>query len=398
MTTLSRPRTAATDRLFSRAFVALFLAELAYFTADGVAIYALPLYVTGPLGEDVGAAGLAFGAFFVSALVLRPVAGRAADRWGRRPLLLSGALLGALGLALTPYAAGLGGVIALRLALGVAEAAFFVAAVAALVDLAPASRMGEALSYNSLGLYLGLALGPPLGEVLVRAGGYPVAWLGAAVLAVVAAVLAQAIPETRPTSALPSGDGSPTARPDRVGRFIHRGSVPIALAFLTSIVAMGAFLAFATLRSGEVGMGSGSLPLFLYGAVVVICRIAFAKVPDRVPAMPLGAAALVAIGAGSVVIAVWHEPHGLVVGAVVVAVGVSFSTPAFFTAIFSRVAAHERGIASGTASAAIDLGIGVGPIAFGHVARAQGLSAAFVLAAAVAFVGAAWASALARRR
>jgi predicted MFS family arabinose efflux permease len=114
--------------------------------------------------------------------------------------------------------------------------------------------------------------------------------------------------------------------------------------------------------------------------------------------MPLGATALVAIGAGSVVIAVWHEPHGLVVGAVVVAVGVSFSTPAFFTAIFSRVAAHERGIASGTASAAIDLGIGVGPIAFGHVARAQGLSAAFVLAAAVAFVGAAWASALARRR
>ena len=62
-------------------------------------------------------------------------------------------------------------VVALRLVLGVAEAAFFVASIAALADLAPPSRIGEALSYNSLGLYLGLALGPPLGEVLVRTAG-----------------------------------------------------------------------------------------------------------------------------------------------------------------------------------------------------------------------------------
>ena len=45
--------------------------------------------------------------------------------------------------------------VALRLLAGVAEAAFFVASFAALADLAPPDRMGEALSYNSLGLYLG---------------------------------------------------------------------------------------------------------------------------------------------------------------------------------------------------------------------------------------------------
>ena len=61
---------------------------------------------------------------------------------------------------------------ALRLVLGVAEAAFFVASFAALADLAPPDRIGEALSYNSLGLYLGLALGPPLGEVVVRTAGF----------------------------------------------------------------------------------------------------------------------------------------------------------------------------------------------------------------------------------
>ena len=61
-------------------------------------------------------------------------------------------------------------VVALRLLLGVAEAAFMVAAFAAVADLAPASRMGEAISYNSLGLYLGLALGPPLASCWCASG------------------------------------------------------------------------------------------------------------------------------------------------------------------------------------------------------------------------------------
>jgi predicted MFS family arabinose efflux permease len=70
----------------------------------------------------------------------------------------------------------------LRLLLGVAEAAFFVASIAALMDLAPPSRIGEAISYNSLGLYLGLAFGPPLGELLGRMAGLNAAWYGAAAL------------------------------------------------------------------------------------------------------------------------------------------------------------------------------------------------------------------------
>ena len=157
----AKVRTDGADRLLSAPFLRLALADLAYFTAAGVAIFALPLYVTGPLGSDEAAAGLAFGAFAVSALVFRPIAGRLSDRYGRRPLLVGGAALCALAMLLTAAVSSLALLIVLRVVLGVAEAAFFVASFAALADLAPASRLGEALSYNSLGLYLGLAAGPP---------------------------------------------------------------------------------------------------------------------------------------------------------------------------------------------------------------------------------------------
>jgi len=86
-------------------------------------------------------------------------------------MLVAGTLLCALAMVLTAHVDALAMVVVLRLLLGVAEAAFFVASFAALVDLVPARRLGEALSYNSLGIYLGLSFGPPLGELLTETGG-----------------------------------------------------------------------------------------------------------------------------------------------------------------------------------------------------------------------------------
>ncbi|MFC7614522.1 MFS transporter [Actinokineospora soli] len=337
------------------------------------------MYVTGPLGAGEAAAGLAFGAFAVSALVLRPFAGVLADRWGRAPLLVAGAALCAVGMGLTALADSLVAVVLLRLLLGVAEAAFFVAGFAALADLAAPSRMGEALSYNSLGLYLGLAFGPPLGEWLVERADFAAAWLGAAALAAGGAVLSLLLGETR--------TGPRTAGPVRL---VHRAAIAPSIGFFASLAAIGGFLAFAALRAEEVGLRDASLPLFLYGAVVVVSRIALAKVPDRVPSLPLGATALAVIGAGLGVAAFVGAPVGLLTGTVLLALGVSLSTPAFFSAVFATASPEQRGAASGTASAFIDLGLGGGPILLGLVAGSAGIPWAFAAAAGIALAGCAW--------
>ena len=373
------------ERLLTLPFVLLGIAELAYFTSVGVTIHTLPLYATGPIGSDEAGAGLAFGAFGVTALICRPFAGRLSDTHGRLPLMVFGALLAALGMVLFPFVDSLTAVVLIRLLQGVAEAAFFVAAFALLADIAPPTRMGEALSYNSLGLYLGLALGPPLGEVLLEKWGFGAAWSGATVLAVLAAALAMAIVEPERVADV-----------DGHGLLIHRPAMAISLGFFTSLVAMGGFLAFASLHSEKIGMEDTSLALLVYGSIVVVCRVLFAKVPDRLPSLPLGAASLVAIGVGLLIAATWQAPAGLILGAVVMAVGITFSTPAFFSAIFATASPSERGAAAGTASAFMDLGIGFGPIALGLVASAQGIPWAFATGAAVALVGAVWTASLTR--
>jgi predicted MFS family arabinose efflux permease len=237
--------------------------------------------------------------------------------------------------------------------------------------------MGEALSFNSLALYLGIAIGPFVGEVLLGAGGFTVAWLGGAALAATAAVLATRLPET----------GRPAEAVSDVPLIVPAALGPGA-ALACGISVMAGFLAFVALHARDVGLEGARLVLLEYGLIVVVTRIAFARVPDRVPPFRLGAVALSLCALGMVVAGILADTVGLVAGTALLAFGVAFITPAFFSAIFSRVPASERGAASGTASLFLDVAFGGGPVLFGLVAASASIPAAFLVGAAVALAGA----------
>jgi predicted MFS family arabinose efflux permease len=291
-------------------------------------------------------------------------------------------------LAAHALVAQLPGLVGLRLAFGAAEAFFFVAGFAAVADLAPPGRTGEALSFNSLSLYLGVALGPLLGQVLLDAGGFTMAWLGGSVLALAAAVLAARIPET----------SDPARAADAPSALISRPALLPSFLLFVGLIGMSGFLAFVAIHATEnLGMASASGVLFLFGIVVVATRVVFAKLPDRVAPFRLGAVALGLSAAGLVVAAAVGTVVGLYAGAAILGIGVAFTTPAFFAATFARVEPAQRGTASGTASLFIDLAFGGGPLVLGIVAETAGIPAAFAVAAGVAAVGAVGTAILARR-
>jgi MFS family permease len=363
--------------LFTSAFIALTLSDLAYFMGAGALIGVTPLFVTGPLGSGEAGVGFAVGAFSVTTLLLRPLAGRWTDRHGRRPLLIAGALLFAVLVLGHLVVTDLIWLVVLRLLLGVAEALYFVAGFAALADLAPDGRAGEALSYNSLALYVGLATGSVIGQVLLGWAGFNLVWVGVALFAGVAAVLAARVPET-----LVRSDAAPAPSP-----LIHRAALMPGLGLFTGVAAMSGFFAFAALHATAVGFEAWSVVLVVFGIVVVSCRILFATLPDRFPPMRLAAAALAACALGLTITAAVPAAWSLLVGAAVLATGVAFLTPSVFAVVFSLVPACERGSAAGTASVFIDLGLGGGPILLGLVAAGSGIPAAFLVAAVLTALG-----------
>ena len=379
---MRRPDTAR-PTLLTPAFVTVTLACLAYFTGDGVLVPAVPRYVEGPLGAGNVAIGLVVGAFSLSAFFLRPWVGGLGDRWGRRPLMLVGAALFAASVLAYPLASSPAVLAALRLLTGAGEAFFFVGAVTAVFDLAPAERRGEAMSVASLALYVGIGLGPLIGELAIERVGFVAAWVLAATAALTALVMALRVPDTRPQEASGEASGGPSPR----RRLVHRAGVLPGLVMLTSILGMAGFLTFVPLYAIDIGMDGSRLVLLVFAGVVVGIRSVGARIPDRLGAARTTRMALALSAAGLALVGTWRSPAGLLAGTVVFAVGIALLTPAVMALAVEGVAPQERASVIGTTSAFLDLAFGLGPATLGFVAAAIGRPGTFLAGAVAAAVG-----------
>src|SRR5207249_6839279 len=139
--------------------------------------------------------GIVVGAFALTAVVCRPLAGRQADTRGRRAVLVAGCAAMALGGALYLLASSVAGLVAARLVVGAGEGAVYTAGATWAVDLAPEDRRGLALGLFGLAVWGGLSLGPLAGELLRSGGGYDAVWILTAALPLAGALLAARLPE-----------------------------------------------------------------------------------------------------------------------------------------------------------------------------------------------------------
>ena len=374
--------TTTTERLITPPFLALAAATLAFFIAGGLVLPIAPQFAKFALGADSTGVGVAIGAFAVAALVLRPLVGWSTDRFGRRPLLVGGSLITVAALALHLVASDLVLFTLARCLLGAGEGFFFVAALAAASDVAPESRRGEAISFLSLSLYLGIAIGPPVAELVFRLGSYGAVWLAAAGTAAIAAALAWLVPESAPGLRRDDGRARPRAR------LIHPAGLFPGLVILLGLWGMAGFLTFLPLYARTVGLDGAGLPLAVYAVIVVGLRVVGARWPDRFGAARLSGAALLVSTVGLAILGAVPTPVGLFVGTATFACGVAFTMPALLALAVSRVPPEERGTVVGTTTVFLDLVFGLSPVALGLVADRVGYGPTFAVSAAFAAIAA----------
>lgn len=374
------PRPVGASRLASPAFVVLAVATLAFFVAGGLVLPVAPRFAKLALEADALGFGLSIGSFSIASLLLRPVVGWSSDRFGRRPLLIGGSLVTVAALLLHVVAADLLVFTIARCALGAGEAFFFVAALAAASDIAPEDRRGEAISYLSLSLYLGIAIGPPVAEWIFAAGSYVAVWIAATAVAGAAVVLSLFVPESAPAVS------DEAARRSVKGRLFHPAGVLPGIVILFGLWGMAGFFTYLPLYTPEIGMDGAGLPLTAYALVVVVLRIVGATWPDRFGAARLSGAALAISAIGLTVIGLVPTVFGLLLGTLVFAAGVAFTMPALLALAVSRVPATERGMVVGTTTVFLDLAFGVAPVILGFVADASGYRTTFLVSALFAVV------------
>ena len=354
------------------------LASFAYFTAMGALLPTVPRFVEDELGGGGVQVGIGVGAWAVSAALLRPWMGRIGDTRGRRLLAVAGSCVVAVSIVGYSLATSLWMLVLARLVTGAGEAAVFVGVATAAQDLAPDHRRGEAASYFSIALYGGLAVGPPVGETLVRHGFTTLWWVLGAIagLAAVASVF------------IPKGKTVPAEELGHRG-FLQPDALWPGLILLLGLIPFTAFAAFVPLYADEIGLSSVGAVFGLYAGLVLVIRIFGARLPDRLGWQRGSTFALCGVTLGIWLIAAWGSITSIWMAAVALGLGMSLMYPSLFTAVMAAAPEEERSHAIGSFSVFFDLSQGFGATLIGLVVSLTSGNdrAGFAAAGALAFGG-----------
>lgn len=166
-------------------------------TGQGVISPVFPL-LSEKFGVGAGAIGLTLTTFGLARLILNVPMGIAADRYGRRLLLVSGPIIGAVGMIGSGFAGSLPELLAWRFVAGAGSAIYATGAQVFLADVSTPDTRARYLGTNQGALLLGSSVGPAIGGFTAEAWGIEAAFVIVGLCSLVAGGYAYwRLPETR---------------------------------------------------------------------------------------------------------------------------------------------------------------------------------------------------------
>jgi MFS family permease len=298
------------------------------------------------------------------------------------------------------WASSLAILIPVRLFQGLALASFYTSSSTLVADLAPDERRGEALSYFSMFLYVGLAAGPALGLALESVAGFHAVFGVSTGLAVGCAAIAGLLREP------------PLCAPEAI-EIERRPLVNRAVLFPAGVLMLAAFgygagINFTADFARQAGIGGRSSYFPVLAGTVIAIRFLSGRASDRFGRIRVAVPGLALFAAAMAMESAAHSTGPLLVSAVLFGAGFGMFYPSMMALAVDLVRPHERGSAMATFTSAFDIGFGVGSPVLGAISGASGYPTMYAVAAlfavaslAALLVGTAWrggALGLVRRR
>ena len=387
-----RPVTTADGRPIT-ALLPIMAVVLIAFLVIGLALPVLPLHVHQGLGLGTFVVGLVAGSQFAAALLSRVWSGRYADSRGAKRAVVAGLLAAAV--------AGLLYLLSLRFIgapwvsaailllgrglLGAAESFIITGAVSWGLALAGPERAGRVIAWIGMAMFVALAVGAPLGTALYAAGGFAAVAAATVLVPLGTILLAAPLPSVPP----PGG-----ARPSllTVARAVWMPGLGSAL----SSIGFGAIIAFGALLSADRGWSPVWLMFSAFAAALVLARLFFGHLPDRLGGARVALACVLVEAAGLALI--WLAPGlaAATAGAALAGFGYALVYPGLGVEAVRRAPPQSRGLAMGAYTSCLDVALGFGSPALGLVAGWAGLGSVFLAGALAVLCAAAVALRLAR--
>lgn len=364
-------------------FWLVFLASTLECTAFSATAPVIPRYVERTFDGGPTAVGLLVSLAALTSLVVQPFAGYAADRLGYRRIAMLGCALAIAGMALTLSVVALPATGIGRIMFGAGGASLATATGAWVAASVPTDQRGRAFSIYGLSVWIGLALGPVLGENVYQGAGFRAVWIACGALMIVA--LASIVVAREPSHAPAPHEAVPRELPPwtSVLMTVSRPGAVAALAWSGEAV----LVTYLVLHLEDKGLPTsgvlGAASVFtVFAASVVASRLVLSRVVDRVDPRQTTAASLAAIGVGLLILSVTGTFW--LAAACAVLLGCAFAPlyPSLVLLVSERLDPARRATGLGTFNSFTSIGMAGGGFVGGLVSGWWGPWSAFVIAAA----------------
>lgn len=379
---------AATSPVHTRAITLQIVSIVFYtfiaFLCIGLPIAVLPGYVHDQLGFSAVIAGITIGIQYLATLLSRPLAGNLADSLGTKRTIVYGlcgiVAAGALTLLSTLLQANpdtsLGLLLVSRVILGVSQGLIGVGTNSWGINQVGAEHTARVISWSGIASYGAIALGAPLGVLLVASLSFNA--LGPVLMAL--AGLALWVIRKKPSMPVVRGERMPFwAAFSRVA--------PYGMMLALASIGYGTLTTFITLYYVEQNWLGAAYCLTAFGISFVIARMVFINAINRLGGFSVAIACMSVEAMGLALLWLAPTPVFALLGAGLAGFGLSLVYPALGVVAIRQVPSSSRGAGLGAFAVFFDLALAVAGPLMGAVAARLGYAWIFFAAALLALLG-----------
>jgi MFS family permease len=377
--------TPAETRAITLQIVSIVFYTFIAFLCIGLPIAVLPGYVHDQLGFSAVIAGIVIGIQYLATLLSRPVAGHLADNLGTKRTIVYGlsgiCASGLLTLISTLVQSvpdvSLGILLVARVILGVSQGLIGVGTTSWGINQVGAEHSARVISWSGIASYGAIALGAPVGVLLVDVATFNA--LGVVLMAL--AALALWLIRNKPSMPVIRGG-------ERMPFWAAFARVaPYGVMLALASIGYGTLTTFITLYYVEQHWVGAAYCLTAFGISFVIARMVFINAINHLGGYTVS---IICMGVEALGLALlWLAPNAVValIGASLAGFGLSLVYPALGVVAIRQVPTASRGAGLGAFAVFFDLSLAVAGPLMGAIAAHLGYAWIYFTAALLALAG-----------
>ncbi|TGE39114.1 MFS transporter [Desulfosporosinus fructosivorans] len=357
----------SSERILNREFCLIWLVNFFIFISFQILIPTIPLFVSKIFHNDA-IVGIVVGVYTFSAVLLRPISGKLMERPEAKAITVLGLLVfGFLSICYN-FSSSLLVFFLIRIGHGALWGISTTATSAVAADAIPAMRRVEGMGYFTLSQNIAMAIGPGLGIYLISRFTFGKLFFCSMTFSVMAALTMLRVKAPKKTDISEGG----------ILNLLEKAALAPSLILFCATMIQGAIVPFLPLYAGEKGVISYlGLYFATFATVLVLTRPFVGRLANRKGIYIVSLAGLMATVMALMLLCRLNTLTGLLASAVCWGLGFGAIHPLMMAAAI-QLAPHNKAKATATIWTFFDLGIGIGAILAGYVAKYWGYEAIYL--------------------